>query len=472
MRQNALPLALSAQIGSDPAPAAPKAAAPEFTDPPVLILEKEDGYRGIWHYDQRSNDEYVYKYSGGLGTYPANHIPFAVYSPEANKTFFCYGGALKTENVLVHMVSYYDHATRLVPRPTTLLNKGTSDAHDNPVLSLDDRGFIWIFSSAHGTSRPSYITRSTKPYSVDAFEPILTTNFSYPQPWFLPGRGFLLIHTRYQQGRRNYQMTSPDGRRWSEGRMLAKIARGHYQVSNRFGAKVGTSFMYHPEGLGLNWRTNLYYMETDDFGETWRTARGEALDLPLTEIHNAALIHDYEAEGLKVYIHDLSFDSRGCPVILYLTSKGYESGPANGPRVWRTARWTGAAWDIQGTITSDSNYDCGALYIESDASWRIIGPTQTGPQPYNPGGEVAMWTSSDQGRTWQLTRQLTRESDYNHTYVRRPVNAHPDFYAFWADGHARRPSDSRLYFCDRSGERVWRLPPVMAGEFARPERVG
>lgn len=460
------------RMAENAAAAAPAPAGERFTQPPKLILQKDDGYRGIWYYNQPSKDEYVYKYSGGLGTYPANHIPFAIYSPQANKTFFCYGGTVKGKNELLHMVSYYDHATGRVPRPTILLNKHTDDAHDNPVISIDGEGYIWIFSSSHGTSRPSYICRSTKPYSVDAFEPVLTTNFSYPQPWYLPGQGFLFLHTRYQGGKRcNFEMTSPDGRTWSEGRMLAKIEEGHYQVSRPCGKKVGTAFMRHPLGKGLNWRTDLYYMETDDFGKTWRNAQGEALALPLTTKQNPALIHDYVADGLLVYIQDLAFDTQGRPVILYITSKGYESGPANGPRVWRTARWTGKEWDIQGTITSNSNYDCGSLYIEADGLWRIIGPTQMGPQPYNPGGEVAMWISSDQGKTWKMLRQLTHNSERNHTYVRRPLNANPDFYAFWADGNARRPSESCLYFCDKSGEHVYRLPAVMTGEFAKPEEV-
>ena len=66
--------------------------------------------------NQPSNDEYVYKYSGGLGTYCAKHSPFAVYAPEPNKTFFCYGGAAPDTGELLHIVSYYDHATGTVPR--------------------------------------------------------------------------------------------------------------------------------------------------------------------------------------------------------------------------------------------------------------------------------------------------------------------------------------------------------------------
>ncbi len=117
--------------------------------------------------------------------------------------------------------------------------------------------------------------------------------------------------------------------------------------------------------------------------------------------------------------------------------------------------------------TSDNNYDMGSLYLEDKGVWRIIAPTEPGPQQYNPGGEVAMWISRDQGRTWSKAKQLTANSLMNHTYVRRPVDAHPDFYAFWADGHGREPSASRLYFCNRAGD-VFMLPPKMEGEFAKP----
>jgi hypothetical protein len=437
----------------------------------LLDLRRADGYRGIWYYNQPSDDEYKYKYSGGLGTYCAKHIPFAYYAEQVNRTFFCYGGTVPGKQELLHMVSYYDHATRMVPRPTILLNKRTSDAHDNPVIMLDEDGYVWIFSSAHGTSRPAYIHRSTEPYSVEKFEHVLTRNFSYPQPWRLPGTGFFFLHTRYAGGRCLWQMTSPDGAEWSNDQLLAKIENGHYQISWRHEGKVGTAFNFHPDGKGVNWRTNLYYMESADFGKTWRSARGEALDVPLQSVPNPALVHDYQADGLLVYLKDITFDSAGRPIILHLTSKGYQSGPENMPRTWRTARWTGTEWDIQGSIVSDNNYDMGSLYVETDTSWRIIAPTQPGPQPYNPGGEIALWTTHDRGHTWTMQRQLTEGSEYNHTYVRRPVNAHPDFYGFWADGHGREPSDSRLYFTDRTGEHVFRLPPTMDGDLARPEPI-
>ena len=305
-------------------------------------LAKDDGYRGIWYFNQPTQDEYRYKYSGGMATYPQQHAPIAIYSPTPNKTFFCYGGTTarnaSDKQQLLHMVSYFDHATGKVPRAMILLNKRTDDAHDNPTLSIDDQGYLWIFSSSHGTARPSYIHRSKRPYSVDEFERVRETNFSYTQPWHLPNQGFLFLHTRYADGRNLFWMTSRDGRDWSEPHKLAKIEMGDYQVSWPSGNGLGTAFDFHPRPVGLNARANIYYVHTRDFGQTWRAADGQAVERPLTTTNNPALVYNSRAEGRLVYLKDLNYDRAGNPVILFLTSKGFEAGPENGPRVWKTAR--------------------------------------------------------------------------------------------------------------------------------------
>jgi len=423
---------------------------------------KADGYRGIWYTGQPSGDEYVYRYSGGLGTSCAERQPFAVYCDAVKKTFFCYGGTTKDSyRHPLHMVSYYDHETGMVPRPTILLDKKTDDPRENPVISVDDKGHIWVFSSP-------YIHRSKKPYDIGEFEFVPATkmgyNKEYMQAWHVAGKGFVCFSTQDYPPRTIYSATSADGVTWSEWTRLAAIDEGHYQISAPSGRKAVTAFNYGPQGKGLYWQTNLYYMETNDFGETWQTVDGQKLTLPLTEVNNPALVHDYQAEDLLVYLKDIRLDKEGRPVILFLTSKGYDPGPQNDPRTWRIARWTGEKWEIRPAMTSDNNYDMGSLYLEEDGAWRIIAPTETGPQPYNTGGEMAMWISKDKGKSWEKIKQLTKNSPYNHTYARRPVNAHPDFYALWADGHAREPSESTLYFCDKEGN-VRVLPREMKAEF-------
>lgn len=450
----------------------------------ITLNKKADGYCGIWYECGTTRGEYIYKYSGGLGTYCAKHRPFAIYSPEADTTFFCYGGTRKGENrALVHMVSYYDHKTGMVPRPTLLLDKTTSDAHDNAVISIDKEGYIWIFSTSHGTSRPSYIHKSKKPYDIDEFELIDPVwqrengqepfiNFSYFQAWHSGDNGFACFMTLYSQPatRTTYFISSLDGINWDSPVCIGAIAQGSYQISNIASSKAATAFNYHPAKPGISKRTNVYYIETPDFGSTWQNAAGEKIDLPLTKPDNAALVYEVEGEGKNIYLKDITFDDADNPVILVVRSGGWQCGPQNNPRTWLVVRWTGQEWKVVPAFDSDNNYDTGSIFATGD-TWQIVGPSVVGPQAYNPGGEMMMWESKNQGETWNRVKQLTVNSPRNHNYARGAINAHPDFYALWADGHGRQESISNLYFCDKVGN-VYMLPRQMTTDFAKPIKTG
>jgi hypothetical protein len=429
-----------------------------------------DGYRGIW-FTLGQFSEFGDKYSGGLGTYTANHVPIAVYAPKVDKTFFVYGGTTAADQRhLLCMAGWYDHKTGRVPKPIVVHDKLTvNDPHDNPAINLDEQGYLWVFVSGRARARPGFKYRSTQPYSIDAFERIEEKEMTYPQIHVLPGKGFFYLFTKYTAGRELYWQTSADGRTWSPDRKLAGMG-GHYQVSGRHGDRVGTAFMYHPGG-NVDKRTNLYYMQTDDLGQTWTTAAGQPVATPVSDVKSPPLVLDYQAQGLNVYIHDLNFDKRGHPIILYLTSRGAAPGPQNGPYTWRVTHWTGDAWATHDVTTSDHNYDTGSLTVEEDGSWRVVGPTDPGPQPHGAGGEMVAWTSRDAGATWHRAAQLTRNSRYDHSYARRPNSPSDPFFTFWADGDPRTLSPSHLYFANHAGDRVWQLPYEMAEETAAPVEV-
>lgn len=427
-----------------------------------------DGYKGIW-FELTQKSEYGDKYSGGLGTYTAKHHPLAIYSKEANKTFFVYGGAVSPDRRdLLAMISYYDHTTGKVPKPVVVHQKpDVIDPHDNPSISMDAQGHIWVFVSGRGSIRSGFIYRSTTPYSIDSFEQIKEDEFAYPQPWFIDQSGFMFLFTKYTDGRELYWSTSQDGRTWAPTQKLA--SGGHYQMSNRLENRIITAFNVHPEGVDT--RTNLYVLQTEDMGKTWTTASGETVQTPVEGLQNPALIRDYQAENRLVYLKDIQFDADGNPLLLYITSNFHAPGPKGEPRWWTLARWTGSSWQFQEITRSTHNYDMGSLYIEPYGTWRIIAPTEPGPQQWGTGGDMAMWVSTDSGATWIKEKVLTRDSEYNHAYARRPVNAHPDFYAFWADGHAHDFSPSRIYFTNQTGDAVWQLPYDMETEFATPVKI-
>ena len=182
-------------------------------------------------------------------------------------------------------------------------------------------------------------------------------------------------------------------------------------------------------------------------------------------------MRDYQisTEEHNCYIKDLNFDSEGNPIILYLTSRNHLTGPDGGTRQWHVIHWTGSGWE-EGLITTSTHcYDSGSLWVEGD-EWVVIAPTDAGPQYWGTGGEVVKWRSSDKGRTWTKEAQLTKDSELNQSYMRRPWYAADGFYAFWADGNPDKFTQSCLYFCDKQGT-VFRMPYDMSEEWAEPERL-
>jgi hypothetical protein len=430
---------------------------------------RASGYKGLW---AKSGPllEYGFKYSGGMGTFSTQHKPLAIYSPRSEKTYFVYTGTTNPDSShLQIMLSYFDHKTRKVPRPVVIYDKmGVNDPQDNAAISIDSKGYIWIFISGRARTRPGIIFRSTVPYSIDAFEKTYEGEIVFPQPWWMNDSCFMLMHTRVTRGRELYWTSSADGKSWSPSKKLAGMG-GHHQITNVSGSKLVSVFSYLPGGNPDN-RTNIYLVQTEDFGTTWKTIDNKILTTPITEIHSEALVMDYLSEHKLVYLKDLNFDTEGNPVILALISNDYRPGPSGDPREWMVVHWRDNKWNFSKVCESLHNYDMGSLYIEGDV-WRIIAPTSQGPQKGRTGGEIDLWTSHDYGATWTRTLSVTSDSKWNNSYVRRPVNAYKEFYAFWTDGDPDKISESRLYFTDAKCKRVWVLPYEMHREYEKPQRI-
>ena len=129
-----------------------------------------DGYRGIWFALGQARSGFGDKYSGGLGTYTMKHIPMAVYSPEADKTFFVYGGTPSEDRkYLLCMAGCYDHKTGMLRRPVVVFDKGVDgviDPHDDPTIQLDKEGYVWVFVAGRANKRPGIRYRSKQPYDI------------------------------------------------------------------------------------------------------------------------------------------------------------------------------------------------------------------------------------------------------------------------------------------------------------------
>ena len=430
---------------------------------------KMDGYKGIW-FSAGPLQEYGYKFSGGVATFASRHGPIAVYSPKVKKTYFVYGGTTSAdERHLLIMISYFDHKTHLVPKPVIVYDKmGVREPYDNASLSIDADGYLWVFVSGNSRTRPGFIFKSSKPWSIESFRKLDEMEMISPQPWWIKNSGFVLMYSRVAKGWDLYFSSSPDGMIWTDNQRLTAMS-GNLQVSDIYGDKLASAFTYFPGG-DIDKQTNLYFLQTDDMGKTWRTIDNRIVKTPLNGINNEALVKDYEAEGKLVHLSDIDFDKDGNPVLLVIISRGANPGPAEGPREWMIINWKDQKWNFSKVCESSNNFDRGALYV-TDNEWKIIGPTEPGPQKYGTGGEVALWVSRNGGVSWEKEQEVTANSVNNNSFVQHPVNPQKDFYAFWADGNADEFSKSYLYFTNEKCNKVWVLPYDMKEEFQRPVRI-
>ena len=260
-----------------------------------------DGYRGIWFTIGQARSGYGDKYSGGLGTYTMKHMPMAVYSPEADKTFFVYGGTPSEERkYLLCMVGCYDHKTGMLRRPVVVYDKGVAgvgDPHDDPTIQLDKEGYVWVFVAGRANKRPGIRYRSTKPYDISEFEYVNESIMAYPQVHYHPEKGFFLFFTRYDGVRRLFYQSSTDGIRWTDYRQIASIIdegetkSGHYQFTNLCGDKLMCCFNRHING-NVDTRTNIQYIQSEDWGR-----RAQVADRTL-ERHRMGLQRHYDLDAL------------------------------------------------------------------------------------------------------------------------------------------------------------------------------
>lgn len=443
------------------------------------ICETVSGYRGIW-FDLGQATDYGSKYCGGLGTYTMKHIPMAIYSPEADRTYFVYGGTpAEDKKYLQCMIGCYDHTTGMLQKPRVVMDKGVDgvkDPHDDPTIQVDKDGYLWVFVSGRSTKRKGRVYKSVNPHDITAFEMVSEFTMAYPQIMYHPDRGFFFFFTRYDGTRQLFYQSSTDGRNWTSYKQLASIKNGsetksgHYQISNICGDKLCTAFNRHLNG-NVDTRTSVYYVQSSDWGQTWTTVDGQPVTVPVTKRDANCLVVDYESQGKNCYIKDLNFDTQGNPVIIYVISDNHKTGPEGGVREWFSLYWNGSAWEKTKITESTHCYDSGSIWIEGDV-WTIIAPTTPmpagDPRYWGAGGEIDEWTSTDKGKTWTKTKSLTSNSERNHTYVRRPFFADHDFWAYWADGNTDKFSKSCLYFSTKAGK-IYRMPYNMTEEWQKPE---
>ena len=210
---------------------------------------------------------------------------------------------------------------RTAAKPRVVHDKGidgVSDPHDDPTVQIDRNGYVWVFVAGRANKRRASATGASIPTTSRHSNASTKASWPIRRCTTIPSRGFFLFFTRYDGVRQLFWQTSEDGVNWTPYRKLASIKEGsesksgHYQISNICGTKVCTAFNRHING-NVDTRTNIYYVQSEDWGATWTTAGGTAVTVPVTERYSNALVRDFQSQGRNCYIKDLNFDAAGRP---------------------------------------------------------------------------------------------------------------------------------------------------------------
>lgn len=407
---------------------------------------------GIWHVSgarTRLSPTAATVYGGAHATYCAWTRPMAVYAPSVDRTFFAFGNLENSPTI-----SFYDDKERRLGHAVTMASNPNMDAHRNPHILIDEHGYIYLFYGSHCT--PTYLSKSARPFDIDEWVDmgVVADSSSYPQPWQLASGEIVVLY----RGGGTHDATETLARSYDGGAtwrnrvdvVVTPPKNGCYGVSiaenGAFPRKV--HFVWSVTRGDWWQRYHVYYAWSDDGGRTWRRTNGSPYDLPITE-DASEMIFESDTPDHGVWLKDIQLDSACNPYALFIDANTltYEC-------VWRLARLLDGKWTFHTVAASDHMYDAGGLVILSDDDMRIYAPT-TVSQPYEDGGDIEEWRSTDRGETWENTRHVTAGSRFCHNHVKTVFNHQKgDFRVFWSYGDARIPPDTTDVDLFRFGEEM------------------
>lgn len=402
----------------------------------VYIDFSGDVFRGLWYADSKTG------YGGPMSTYTAKHRPLAIYREEVNKTFFVYGGRTPGVSNGISYISYYDHENKIFITPIEIGRFKDNDAHRNPVLLIDEFGYIYVFWGSHNDK--TYVKRSVNPYDISSWVPkaTLTGETTYPQAWQLRLDEIIVLY-RNKNGW-GYKKSINNATTWNNEIQLIKYINDDlkpYLISipnNEAPIKKLHLAWTMRDWSKINVRTNIYYMYSNDGGSTWKNIKGNILSMPINE-NNADDVLVFDSKKDNTNMKDIKLDSQGNPYILFLQTESKTIFR------WKIAKWNSGEWIINNITISDHSFDSGEMIFFSDNDLRAYLPSGV-VEVNEDGGEIQEWTSINKGDTWINTQDITTGSKFSHNYVRAVIDSTPDFRIFWAYGSSSAFSLVDLYF--------------------------
>jgi hypothetical protein len=315
-------------------------------------------------------------------------------------------------------VAAFDHDSG-IPTTVVLHSKLQVDDHSNPALLVWPDGRVEVFYAGHNGNRMYYrVTRN--PEDVTSWEPEATMpsntsgpyGFTYPNPIRLGAEAKTYLFWRGGNYNPTFSTRSDGQSAWSPAQNLLMVSgqRPYVKYDTKGGDTMGFAFTNaHPAEAN---DVNVYYAYYKSGGIY--KANGSRIGSMGTAIAPSQADKVFDNAD-KVWVHDMTFDSQGRPVIVFADFVSTTD------HRYRYARWTGSGW-VSYEITAAG----GSISLDGKQPYYSGGITLDHENPdtvylsRDVGGifEVETWTTPDGGKSWSRTAVTASSSANNY----RPIS--------------------------------------------------
>jgi len=297
----------------------------------------------------------------------------------------------------------YTPATKTWSDPVFVF-AGAND-HGTPVILIDDLGYIHLICDGHGS--PIYYFRSDNPYDITAWTQRDTFQEGTYPSFIQTADGMFYVFCRNKDlgdGQRWIYKTSDDrGITWSDEIDMT-------EATNYWGFRLDNNDRIHCFGhqcvdTSIN-RFNEIYFYFD--GTNFKNTAGDILTYPFSDAD--VMIYDSETKYTGYPTLDFDEDNEPCYIFVLSPIAGNSTNCK-----YMFARKSGTSWSFydMGVMANDilqrSFLDIKTNLIMD--AYLTKGGVGTG-DPYNYGGFIEKWTTTDGGVTWSFIEVVANRSLY------------------------------------------------------------
>ncbi|WP_242204140.1 BNR-4 repeat-containing protein [Aestuariivivens insulae] len=371
-------------------------------------------------------------------------------------TYVCYQGPLEDP-----YVASYNHKTKEWKGPykagVSEMGKDPNhktDNHGKPSMLVDNAGYIHITFGGHGGTKKfgenplgnhhygknkHVVTK--KPFDISSWEELDNIPpFGTYNQFIKMDNGDIYLFYRHGAHRSNwvYQKSADNGRTFDEPVSFLKHKRRtdleaedswYPWITKGNNDELLVVFDYHlcsdttekTKGLGhIAKRYNVYYMVFNTKHKEWRNVKGELLEIPVSREEADAKALVAKTPGNWTFQGVVDLDSDGNPHIGMTIGEEIPGARRSDSKQMHHYRWNGEHWihsleanlpEGNGDFEVKSNQEV-HFYIEAKEEDDF--------------GEVAKWSSNDDGETFKKTKVLLRKPNASFAISALIENAHPD----------------------------------------------